>query len=118
MTDSFSKTDFTYPAELLAEDWEFKTIKARGSPFRYKAELEEFMAEEQVFGWILAEKIDDHTIRVKRQCRFREYDNDVESEINPYRTYYRTWNDTVIEICAWILGGTLVASWVLSVFLR
>ena len=114
MNSHNSEINSAYPAELLAEDWEFKTIKARGSPFRYKSELDEFMADEQVFGWLLVEKVDDRTIRVKRQRRFREYDNKTNSEINPYRTYYRTWHDTVIEMCAWILGGTIALTWLLS----
>ena len=114
MNNHNSETNITYPAELLAEDWEFKTIKARGSPFRYKSELVEVMAEEQAFGWLLLEKVDDRTIRVKRQRRFREYDHEVESEIDPYRTYYRTLNDTLIEISVWMLGGTFILTWLLS----
>lgn len=114
MNEHNNKADLVYPAELIAEDWEFKTIKIRYSGFREKAVLDRVLLEERAFGWLLVEKVDDCTIRVKRQYRFREYDSKVDSEIDPYRTYYRTWQDTLAKLALWIIVGTAILSWLVS----
>ena len=78
----------TYTREELAEDWEFKIVRANSAAFRKPEALQALRREEAVAGWTMVEKFDDSRIRFKRPQSAREQDIYLPEGVDPYRTQY------------------------------
>jgi hypothetical protein len=75
-------TDYT--PQDIAEDWEFKILRASVPVFASPRHLQHILAEEARAGWVLVEKFDDHRIRLKRPAKAR--DGDGKLDFDAYRT--------------------------------
>lgn len=73
----YSQTD-------LAQDWEFKIVRATMGSFRKPEFLQRVLDDEARAGWVLVEKFDNCRIRLKRSAQARERDGKL--DFDPYRT--------------------------------
>jgi hypothetical protein len=76
----------TYSPKDLAEDWEFKILRAGTAVFRKPERLREILEEEKRGGWVLVEKFDDQRIRLKRPAGAKVVVGDFADGYDPYRT--------------------------------
>ena len=66
--------------------YEFKIMRSPNNQFRNPAGLTQMLAEEQVHGWALMEKLDDGRVRLMRERNARRLPTPSGSD--PYRTQY------------------------------
>ena len=78
----------TYGSHDLAQDWEFKIVRANTGVFRNPATLERLLEEEAQAGWTMVEKFDNSRIRFKRLRQARTQDANRSTGIDPYRVHY------------------------------
>lgn len=85
----FKEEEMTnYGDDALSGEWEFKIVRARFGQFRKREEFEALLSQENEFGWVLLEKLDDNRVRFKRHIKERSRDRISGSERDPYRTLY------------------------------
>lgn len=78
----------TYGPDDLAQEWEFKIVRANRPLFRRRARLQRLLEEEAVAGWTMVEKFDNTRIRFKRPARARLNDRMLPPGVDPYRVHY------------------------------
>ena len=78
----------TYTEQDLANDWEFKIVRANTGVFGKSAELNKLLKEEIRAGWVMVEKFDNNRIRFKRRLSARVNDPNLPAEVDPYRVHY------------------------------
>ena len=77
-----------YTREDLADDWEFKIVRANTPTFRNPAKLHQLQQEESRAGWIMVEKFDDQRVRFKRPRSARLMDSQLPAGLDPYRVQF------------------------------
>ncbi len=77
-----------YGAEDLANDWEFKIVRANTTAFRNPPALNQLLQQEALAGWTMVEKFDDSRVRFKRPRQARLRDSTLPPGLDPYRTHY------------------------------
>jgi hypothetical protein len=108
-----------YNPRDLAEDWEFKILRANTRVFRDPKRLREILDYEKRGGWVFVEKFDDQRIRLKRPAATKAVDGDFQDGYDPYRTTVGiTENMLAGVILASIFGALAVGLIVLMVFLK
>src|SRR5262245_42236312 len=78
----------TYGSGDLAQDWEFKIVRANTPAFRSAVHLHRLLEEEARAGWTLVEKFDNSRIRLKRPRQARLNDSALPPGVDPYRVHY------------------------------
>jgi hypothetical protein len=73
------------PGLVANPDWEFKILRSHTAMFRREERLRSVLAQESRAGWDLAEKMDDHRLRLRRHVRHRSQDAALDFDA------YRTW---------------------------
>src|SRR4051794_14114184 len=76
----------SYNQRELAEDWEFKILRANTAIFRKPERLRAILEDEKRGGWVFVEKFDDKRIRLKRPASVNSVEQDFSSNYDPYRT--------------------------------
>lgn len=74
--------------EEAGDGWEFKIVRSVSFAFGNPHRLRQMLEEEVRAGWVLAGKLDDSRVFLKRPRSARELDHLLEPGINPYRTDY------------------------------
>jgi len=77
-----------YGAEDLANDYEFKIVRANTTAFRNPKALNQLLDQEARAGWTMVEKFDDSRVRFKRPRQARLDDAKLPPGADPYRTNY------------------------------
>jgi len=77
-----------YTREDVANDWEFKIVRANSEVFGNPAKLKKLQEEESRAGWVMVEKFDNHRVRFKRPLSARSNDSQLAPGIDPYRVHY------------------------------
>jgi len=77
-----------YTQEGLADDWEFKIVRANTNVFRNPAKLDQLQQEESRAGWVMVEKFDDQRVRFKRPRSARLKDSQLPAGSDPYRVQF------------------------------
>jgi hypothetical protein len=77
-----------YSREELAEDWEFKIVRASTGAFGRPAEFNKLIEQEAQAGWQLLEKFDNSRVRFKRPRSAKQRDAQLPPGVDPYRTRY------------------------------
>jgi hypothetical protein len=108
----------TYRPEDLAQDWEFKIVRANRPLFRDRARLQRLCEQEAVAGWTMVEKFDNSRIRFKRPLRARLHDSMLPPGVDPYRVHYGLQPGAFAAVLALtllcVVGGILF--WIANVF--
>jgi hypothetical protein len=78
----------TYESDDLAQEWEFKIIRANRPLFGNRHRLQQLLEQEAVAGWTMIEKFDNSRIRFKRPLRARLNDSMLPPGVDPYRVHY------------------------------
>lgn len=78
----------TYSREELAQEWEFKIVRANRPVFRRRAKLDRLLEQEARAGWTMVEKFDNSRIRFKRPQQARLNDATLPPGVDPYRVHY------------------------------
>ena len=78
----------TYNADDLANDWEFKIVRANRPVFGDPARLRSLREEEARAGWVMVEKFDNSRIRFKRPRQAALNDATLPAGVDPYRVQY------------------------------
>ena len=77
-----------YSDQDLADEWEFKIVRANTGVFDNPAELKKLVKEEALSGWILLEKFDNSRVRFKRRADSRKRDSRLPQGVDPCRTHH------------------------------
>ena len=77
-----------YAAEELANDFEFKIVRANTTAFRNPRAFARLLEQEAQAGWTMVEKFDDMRVRFKRPRQARLEDARLPPGVDPYRTHY------------------------------
>ena len=99
------------PANLKV--WEYKIVRASSDLFRNPAIFHRLCREEEEFGWILLEKLDDRRVRFKRPIALRDAPRPNLPPFDPYRTHYgplsnaMTWATAMVFLSAIVLPAVL-----------
>ena len=101
----------SYSPQELADDWEFKIVRANTNAFARRETLEQVCHEEAQNGWVLLEKFDDARLRFKRPASARK--SSPSGAIGPYRTLYGIGSGAI----AAIIIGSVVTVLVIVVIL-
>lgn len=95
-----------YTREELAEDWEFKIVRANTGVFGRAEVFNQLIEEEARAGWQLVEKFDNSRVRFKRPRSARQRDAQLPEDVDPYRTRYGLSEGAfAIILLAVIFGG-------------
>ena len=95
-----------YSREELADDWEFKIVRANTGVFGKPAEFNKLIEEEARAGWQLVEKFDNSRVRFKRPRAARQRDAQLPEDVDPYRTRYGMSEGAfAVLILAVVFGG-------------
>jgi hypothetical protein len=93
--------------------WEYKIVRASSDLFRNPAIFHKLCREEEEFGWILLEKLDDRRVRFKRPIALRDAPRPNLPPFDPYRTHYgplsnaMTWAAAIVFLSAIVLPAVL-----------
>jgi hypothetical protein len=93
--------------------WEYKIVRASSDLFRNPAIFHKLCREEEEFGWILLEKLDDRRVRFKRPIALRDAPRPNLPPFDPYRTHYgplsnaMTWAAAIVFLSALVLPAVL-----------
>ena len=93
--------------------WEYKIVRASSDLFRNPAIFHKLCREEEEFGWILLEKLDDRRVRFKRPIALRDAPRPNLPPFDPYRTHYgplsnaMTWAVAIVFLSAIVLPAVL-----------
>ena len=80
-----------YTREELQDDWEFKIVRSWRGDFRDPEVMKWLLEEENKFGWVMLEKLDDSRIRLKRPKSASDRDHRyIAQGEDPYKTTYGT----------------------------
>lgn len=77
-----------YSNDDLNNNWEFKIVRSETDIFRRPEVFQQLLAEEQIAGWEMVEKLDDRRVRFKRNKDARRRDIRLPEGYDPYRTTY------------------------------
>lgn len=102
----------TYSDEELAQDWEFKIVRATMPAFSKPETLQALLQEEALAGWSMVEKFDDNRVRFKRPRSARERDATLPEGVDPYRTQY---GPAPVLYAALVIGVMLMVVLVVAV---
>lgn len=95
-----------YSREELADDWEFKIVRANTGVFGKAEVFNQLIEEEARPGWQLVEKFDNSRVRFKRPRSARQRDAQLPEDVDPYRTRYGMSEGAfAILLMAVIFGG-------------
>jgi hypothetical protein len=97
-----------YRPEDLAENWEFKILRAPTGIFRNPETLRAILEEEARGGWILVEKFDDTRIRLKRRPSAKKTLDEIPDGYDPYRSTVGTAGSAIVVMALVGLGLALV----------
>ena len=67
---------------------EYKIVRASSDLFRNPAIFQRLCREEEEFGWMMLEKLDDRRVRFKRAIALRDTQRPDLPPFDPYRTHY------------------------------
>ena len=76
-----------YSREELADDWEFKIVRANTSAFGRTEVFDKLIEEEAPAGWQLVEKFDNNRVRFKRPRSAQQRDAQLPPDVDPSRTH-------------------------------
>jgi hypothetical protein len=99
-----------YSRYELDADWEFKILRSITGAFARPEQLRRALEDEALSGWVLVEKFDNNRLRLKREVGI--HDDEMNPDIDPYRTTYGTGNARIailtgIVLATGVLGGVL-----------
>ena len=77
-----------YSSDELAQNWEFKIVRANTAVFKNAATFKRLIEEEARAGWTLVEKFDNTRVRFKRPQQARLNDATLQRGVDPYRVQY------------------------------
>jgi hypothetical protein len=77
-----------YASEELANDWEFKIVRANTTAFRSPRAFNRLLEHEAQAGWTMVEKFDDMRVRFKRPRQARLRDAQLPPGVDPYGSHY------------------------------
>jgi len=83
----------------LSEDWEFKILRSAAGAFGKSELLRRALEDEALSGWVMVEKFDEFRLRLKR--RRNETDDELNPDIDPYRTVYG--NGNIVRRLTWLM---------------
>lgn len=101
------------PNPVNLKVWEYKIVRASSDLFRNPAIFHKLCREEEEFGWILLEKLDDRRVRFKRPIALRDAPRPNLPPFDPYRTHYgplsnaMTWAVAIVFLSAIVLPAVL-----------
>jgi hypothetical protein len=101
------------PNPINLKVWEYKIVRASSDLFRNPAIFHKLCREEEEFGWILLEKLDDRRVRFKRPIALRDAPRPNLPPFDPYRTHYgplsnaMTWAVAIVFLSAIVLPAVL-----------
>ena len=101
------------PNPVHLKVWEYKIVRASSDLFRNPAIFHKLCREEEEFGWILLEKLDDRRVRFKRPIALRDAPRPNLPPFDPYRTHYgplsnaMTWAVAIVFLSAIVLPAVL-----------
>ena len=101
------------PNPVNLKVWEYKIVRASSDLFRNPAIFHRLCREEEEFGWILLEKLDDRRVRFKRPIAMRDAPRPNLPPFDPYRTHYgpisnaMTWAAASVFLSAIVLPAVL-----------
>jgi hypothetical protein len=101
------------PNPVNLKVWEYKIVRASSDLFRNPAIFHKLCREEEEFGWILLEKLDDRRVRFKRPIALRDAPRPNLPPFDPYRTHYgplsnaMTWAAAIVFLSAIVLPAVL-----------
>src|SRR5919202_2811550 len=101
------------PNPINLKVWEYKIVRASSDLFRNPAIFHKLCREEEEFGWILLEKLDDRRVRFKRPIALRDAPRPNLPPFDPYRTHYgpisnaMTWAAAIVFLSAIVLPAVL-----------
>ena len=101
------------PNPVNLKVWEYKIVRASSDLFRNPAIFHRLCREEEEFGWILLEKLDDRRVRFKRSIALRDAPRPNLPPFDPYRTHYgplsnaMTWAAAIVFLSAIVLPAVL-----------
>jgi len=101
-----------YAVEDLANDWEFKIVRANTPAFRNPHALNQLLEREAQAGWTMVEKFDDMRVRFKRPRQARLNDAALPPGVDPYRTHYGMSPSAFVLVTISValgLAGALIA---------
>lgn len=94
--------------------WEYKIVRASSDLFRNPAIFHKLCREEEEFGWILLEKLDDRRVRFKRPIALRDAPRPNLPPFDPYRTHYGPLSNAMTAAAAIVFLSAIVLPAVLG----
>ena len=89
-----------YSTQDLENNWEFKIVRSETDIFRRPEVFQQLLAEEQMAGWEMVEKLDDRRVRFKRRKDARRNDSRLPQGYDPYRS---TYGNSKIRIIVFVI---------------
>ena len=102
------------PNPVNLKVWEYKIVRASSDLFRNPAIFHKLCREEQEFGWILLEKLDDRRVRFKRPIALRDAPRQNLPPFDPYRTHYGPLSNAMTAAAAIVFLSAIVLPAVLG----
>ena len=96
-----------YSREDLDGDWEFKILRSLTGAFGRPELFRRALEDEALCGWVLVEKFDDNRLRLKREAGL--HDDDLNPDIDPYRTNYGGAGIRYVVLAAVLLASAVAA---------
>jgi len=102
------------PNPVNLKVWEYKIVRASSDLFRNPAIFHKLCREEEEFGWILLEKLDDRRVRFKRPIALRDAPRPNLPPFDPYRTHYGPLSNAMTAAAAIVFLSAIVLPAVLG----
>lgn len=102
------------PNPVNLKVWEYKIVRASSDLFRNPAIFHKLCREEEEFGWILLEKLDDRRVRFKRPIALRDAPRPNLPPFDPYRTHYGPLSNAMTAAAAIVFLSAMVLPAVLG----
>ena len=96
------------PNPINLKVWEYKIVRASSDLFRNPAIFHKLCREEEEFGWILLEKLDDRRVRFKRPIALRDAPRPNLPPFDPYRTHYGPISNAMTAAAAIVFLSAIV----------
>ena len=96
------------PNPINLKVWEYKIVRASSDLFRNPAIFHKLCREEEEFGWILLEKLDDRRVRFKRPIALRDAPRPNLPPFDPYRTHYGPLSNAMTAAAAIVFLSAIV----------
>lgn len=107
---------------LSADDsenrYEYKILRSSPGAFTKPDRTSQVLMEQSLFGWELAEKIDDSRLILVRDRKMRERDPYVASEMDPYLTEIDNNNRPFLIFGGFIAMGVAVFAFILVMLVK